>query len=113
LKREKTLLERLNKLKQRRLRKLGYNEEQIKEKCDYDKDIEEIEIEIKDLEVKAQNPDFYLGKKDEQEEDESVSKKPIKKVILDREWDKPKLSNKYKIFIFSNKNINLKKLFLI
>jgi hypothetical protein len=85
-------LERLNKLKQRRLRKLGYNEDQIKDMCYYEQDIDEIDVEIKDLEVKAQNPELYLAKKDETEEDESVSKKPMKRVILDREWDKPKLS---------------------
>ena len=74
------------------MRKLGYNEDQIKELCNYDKDIEEVENEIKDLEEKAKNPELYLSQKNETEENEDVSKKPVKKVILDREWDKPKLS---------------------
>lgn len=86
------MLDRLNKLKQRRLRKLGYNQDEIKAMCDFGKDIDEIDSEIKDLEVKRQSPDFYSANYQGEEENEAA-KKPVKKVILDREWDKPKLSN--------------------
>jgi hypothetical protein len=57
--------------------------------CQFDADIEELEEEIKSLEAVAQNPDFDIKKQESDDE----TKQPVKRVILDREWDKPKLSN--------------------
>lgn len=82
------LVERLSKVKQRRLLKFGYSIEKIKEMCtEFEKEIEDIERDISELEKVLANPELF-----ERKETETDEFKPVKKVILDREWDKPKLS---------------------
>jgi hypothetical protein len=110
LKRQVILLERLNKVKQRRLLKNGFSLEQIKESNNFNQDISEIESEIKELEEIVKDPKLIeLNSKksedlrlnaDESEEKDFADMKQKRKVILDREWDKPKLS-KLKIY-FNN-----------
>jgi hypothetical protein len=105
LKRQRVLLERLNKVKQRRLLKNGFSLEQIKETSTiFDQDINDIEGEIGGLEEIVKDPKLIeLNSKEseepklnavgESEDKDFVELKPKRKVILDREWDKPKLSN--------------------
>ena len=65
--------------------------------CPYDKEIEEIDEEIKQLEELIKDPELIKAKqeqKDSQEEGEEFDKtRTKKKIYFDREWDKPKLSN--------------------
>ena len=51
--------------------------------CQYEADLEEIDKEIKNLESKVT---------EEEPVEVKDGKMPVKRVILDREWDKPKLS---------------------
>lgn len=100
MKREKQLKERLNKVKQRRLLKHGYSLGEIKKMCPYDKQIEEIDEEIKELEVLVKDPELIKARleqkeKQEEETEEFNSVRMKKKISFDREWDKPKLSKCY------------------
>jgi hypothetical protein len=115
LKRQKILLERLNKVKQRRLLKHGgFTLDQIKEMKNFDSDIDEVEKEIAELErilhdselLKSYGQQTISGIKLEDLEqnssinaDEAVFERPKRKVILDREWDKPKLSSWFDFYI--------------
>ena len=95
LKRQRVLLDRLNKVKQRRLLKNGFSLEQIKNLENFDNDIEEINDEIIELERVVNDPSLIeINEKEVEtkEEQEFDTLKPKRKVILDREWDKPKLS---------------------
>ena len=93
LKREKILKERLNKVKQRRLLNHGYSLAEIKDLCHYDKEIEEIDQEIAELEEIAKNPQLHKPKIETSDSIEDFDATRMKKKInLDREWDKPKLS---------------------
>lgn len=59
---------------------------------DFEKEMEDIDQEIKELIKVQENPELSV-KNEPAETDEKIEEfKPIKKVILDREWDKPKLS---------------------
>ena len=96
MKKERILKERLNKVKQRRLLKHGYSLDEIKEKFQHDKEIEEIDQEIYEFEQYAKNPDLSEATKtvdETSQQDEFPFLKTMKrKINLDRDWDKPKLS---------------------
>ncbi len=98
LKREKALKERLSKVKQRRLLKHGYTLSEIKDLCqNYEQEIEEIEQEILELEEMAKHPEIMekqlAAAAEAQDDFNSVQMK--KKINFDREWDKPKLKEKF------------------
>lgn len=121
LKREKLLVERISKVKQRKLLKFGYTLEQINCKyilvlkynrrsilskvcyylaiVNFQSDIEEIEQEISNLENVIKNPELIETKEDEGEDDEvdigqerDRNTEFKRRKAKTREWDKPKLS---------------------
>ncbi|CAF0714608.1 unnamed protein product [Brachionus calyciflorus] len=98
LKREKILVERLRKVKQKRLLKFGYSLDEIKELCkEFENENDEIDKEILQLEKSLENPELLTETFKVTEEtvvDEFKFDKPVKRNVLDREWDKPKLKEK-------------------
>ncbi|RNA22336.1 coiled-coil domain-containing [Brachionus plicatilis] len=97
LKREKILVDRLSKVKQKRLLKFGYSLGQIKEFCvEFEKENEEIDKEICQLEKLLEDPNLLDSKNESNEdlENNEFNKPSIQRPILEREWDKPKLKEK-------------------
>ena len=100
LEREIELKQRLVKVKQRRFLKHGYTLEEIQKVqaiSDYDLEIGEMDKEVKDLQTYADQTDLRTQTEtvrttSSNPEDFGFLKTMKRKIGLDREWDKPKLS---------------------
>lgn len=101
LKREIVLKERLMKVKQRRFLKHGYTLEEIKKSqaiSEYDQELNEMGQEVKDLQSYAEQTALHeksepVRTTSSNPEEFGFLKTMKRKIGLDREWDKPKLSS--------------------
>lgn len=103
LRRQKILLERLSRVKQRRLLKGGgFSLEQIQSMPNFEQDLIDIQNEIVQLTEILNDPEALksIDKESSTQSDETTNEsdtqfgitRPKSRVILDRDWDKPKLS---------------------
>ena len=89
------------KVKQRRFLKHGYTLEEIKKSqaiSEYDQELNEMGQEVKDLQSYAEQTDLHMKSEpvrttSSNPEEFGFLKTMKRKIGLDREWDKPKLSS--------------------